>query len=105
MVWTAAYALFVFGFFWKRPLLSWQRGFAILIAFGIVETIAVATVGSLPPLTTIAPRDHVTDLFTSAPLPGLTGLYFALSSIPLGLAIATAVGAARRDGNEVLGDR
>ncbi len=103
VVWTVAYALFVVGFFWKRPLLSWQWALGILVAFGILETIAVAAVDSLPPLTTIARRDHVTDLFTSAPLPGLTSWYFALSLIPLGLAVAAAVGAARRGGNEALG--
>lgn len=96
VVWTVAYALFVVGLFWKRPLLSWQRALGILVAFGILETIAVAAVDSLPPLTTIARRDHVTDLFASAPLSGLTGWYFALSLIPLGLAVAAAVGAARR---------
>lgn len=92
---SIAGALFVCGLVSGRPLpFSRQAMIIVLAVFGGLGTVAAVLSDSLPALA------HIPNLEAAAtrgdtPLPGLTPWHWALSSVPLALAITAAGGAAR----------
>lgn len=97
LIYTFAYALLVVGLVpGTPPRLSWRRGLAILALFGAVGASVGASNELLPQLVTV-PAWQVANVVGYAPLPGLTGWYFALFTVPLSLAVAAAAGTVRQD--------
>ncbi len=97
ILFTFAYALLVVGLVPDTPpRLSWRWGLAVFALFGALGASMVASTELLPQLVTV-PAWQVANVVGYAPLPGLTGWYFALFTVPLGLAVAAAAGTVRQD--------
>ena len=95
IVWTAAGALFAVGLLPRTPpRFSPSAALAALAAFA-VPAVAVAVGGDrLPRLAAVANLEAAARSAPAA-LPGLTPWHWALSAVPLALAVAAAAGAAR----------
>ncbi|MDQ5853213.1 MAG: HAMP domain-containing histidine kinase [Chloroflexota bacterium] len=95
--------LFVVGLLPRTPV-PFARP-AIVIALALVNAIGVAAVAGGEFLPSLIRGSNVTAVAARGDslLPALTGWYFALSIIPLGLSIAAVVGAAREYRNKILG--
>lgn len=103
LIYTFAYALLVVGFVPNSsPRLSWRRGLVLLTLFGALGAVTIAYVGLMPQLVAV-PAWETANAFGRAPLPGLTGWYFALFTVPLVLAVAAAIGTIRHDPGETVG--
>lgn len=102
-LYTFAYALLVVGLVSDTsPRLSWRWGLALLTLFGALAIVTVAYVDLLPQLVTVTVWETA-NTSGHAPLPGLTGWYFVLFTVPLILAIAAAVGTVRHNHGEKVG--
>lgn len=94
---TLAGAFFAIALLPARPPRFSRRALlAALAAFGGLGVVAVLGEGRLPPLARI-PSLEVAVARDAAVLRGLTGWYWALAALPLGLTIAATVGAVRQE--------
>lgn len=95
--WTAACMLFAVGLLpTTPPRFSPLLAVTVLAVFGGFSAAAFAGADLLPPLVQDPPFDAAE---SEAALPGLTGWYWALSWLPLVLAVAAAAGAFRLNRN------
>jgi signal transduction histidine kinase len=103
LVSSMAGALFVVGLVPRTPPpLSGRAAPPALAVLGLLGVGIVVVAGQLPPLVQI-PSIAVVLTSESTILPGLTGWYWTLAVIPLGLALAAAAGALRHGRREALG--
>lgn len=98
-MWTAVTALFAVGLFLNAPpRLPWWRWLAVFAAsVSFMTAVSLAGGADLLP-TLIQGTSNVEEAAASSggSMPGLTGWHFALTSVPLILALAAMVGALRR---------
>ena len=98
-MWTAVTAVFAVGLFLNAPpRLPWWRLLAVFAA-SISFITAVSLAGGadlLPPLIQGTSSVEEAAASSDGSMPGLTGWHFALTSVPLILALAAMVGALRR---------
>jgi signal transduction histidine kinase len=96
VVWTVADACFLVGLLPATPPgLTPSR---VLVASGLLATVLAATLGAADRLPALvrADGDEMAALAGTAIRPGLTDWHWGLGVVPLILATATAIGAARR---------
>ena len=101
LVWSIAGLLFVAGLSDEPPRFSRRVVVPLALVLSALLAIVIAS-GQLPPLVHIA-NVQAAVASEGGTLPGLTPWHWALSIIPLGLAVAATLGAVRHAGEEGLG--
>ncbi|CAN5705036.1 hypothetical protein BH24ACT20_BH24ACT20_01300 [soil metagenome] len=100
---TAAGALFAVGLIPKTPpRFGWKVALIFFSVLGVVGFSLQAEAHFLPPLVRFADAESAVAL--GKPLPGLTGLYWGFSVVPLFLAVAATLGVAYRYGRGAPGN-